>query len=169
MGIETLAIASTVGTVAGGLFQGQSQAAMYNYQAQVSKNNAIIAQQNADYATAQGETEAQTEGMKTAQQIGTIRSQGGASGLDVNSGSKGAVVSSATELGELDAMTIRNNAAWKAYGFKTQEMNFQAQSDVEKSAASKSMFASLMGTATGVSDKWMQFSRMGISPFSGSA
>jgi len=167
MGIETLAIASLGASIAGGVMGGMATSSMYNYQSQVAKNNQIMAQQNADYATQAGEVESQREGMKTAQQIGTIKTQGGASGLDVNAGSKGQVVESATELGQLDAMTIRNNAAWKAYGFKTQAMNFGAQADVYSQAATKSMFSSLIGTASSVSDKWASFKMQGIDPFAG--
>src|SRR5262249_15152910 len=97
-----------------------------------------------------------------------IRAGQASSGLDVNSGSPLEVQSSAKELGELDALTVRNAAAQKAYGFQTQATGFEAQAGLDRSAASSALtggfisgVGSILGGASSVSDKWLRLNDAG--------
>lgn len=119
-----------------------------SYQAQVSANNAQIAQQNATYATAAGEAQVTQSQLKTAATIGGIRGAEAASGLDVNTGSNEDVQSSAKELGELDALSIRNSAAKQAYGYQVQSTSDVAQGQLQTASAGQDQTAGLFG-ATG--------------------
>src|ERR1700689_761919 len=95
----------------GALEQGKSQGAIYNYQAGVANLNSQIAKQNADYAVASGEVQAQESGMRTRQQVGGIIAQQGAGGLAIGGGSNARVVSSQQQVGQEDQALIRSNAA----------------------------------------------------------
>jgi hypothetical protein len=137
-GTSAVAIASlAVGVVGAGVAAyGQIQAgnaaqSAANYQAQVAANNAIIADQNARQATAAGNAQAEQSRMKTNNLVGAMMAGQASSGLDVGSGSPLDVRTSQKEVGELDVLTIRNNAARQAYGYQTQSMSSTAQSALD--------------------------------------
>lgn len=137
MGLETIALVATLGSAAigavGAIQQGRAASQAAGYNAEVAANNAKIATQNAGFAAAEGEANAAASAAKTRAKIGATLAGQGASGIDVNSGSSVDVRESESKLGMLDAMTIRSNAARQAYGFQTQAVGDQAQSQLYKS------------------------------------
>lgn len=174
LAVITLATtAAAAGTSAYGAHQaGQAGKAAYTYQAQVAKNNKVIADRNAEYALATGETEAQMKGMKTAQDLGNAKTIQAASGLDVNSGSPLEVREQIASMGSFDEMMIRSNAQRKSYAAKVEGTNQQAQADIStmagrqaETAGTIGSFSSLLGGASSVSDKWMKFKAAGIEGF----
>lgn len=148
---------------------GKAQAAQATYQSGLASINQKIAKQNADYARAAGEAEAQQSGMKTRAIIGRTRAIQGASGLDVNRGSALKVRESQADLGAQDAATIRHNAARKAYGYEVEALNKGAQADIygmaaknAKTASKYAVASSIIGGASSVADKWSKASQYGI-------
>lgn len=115
--------------------QGNANADMARYQAQVAANNQSIAEQNARLTAASGEAAVNREQLKTRAVVGALKAQEAAHGLDVNTGSAVDVRSSAAELGELNALTVRSNAAREAYGYETQSQNFADQSKLDVAQA----------------------------------
>lgn len=176
MGIETLAAASIIGGAGKGILGafGASQSAdatadSYNYKAAVASNNAIIAQRNADAATAAGGVAAQTNDLKTKNMVATQLVTQASNGLDVGSGTNVNVRQSAESIGHLDTLTILNNAAKNSAGFKAQGMNFTAEAGLDTASATNartagdiSVATSLLGGATSVSDKWLSYSQKGV-------
>lgn len=122
------AVISASGQIAGGV-AAQNRA---NYQAQVARNNAQLAKQNAAWAEAQGYAEESAQGMKGRAGIGKLKAGMAAGGIDVGSGSAADVLDSAAALNELDTLTIRSNAARKVYGY-----NVEAESQEEGAKLSK--------------------------------
>lgn len=118
-----------------------ANAAEQNYQAQIAINNQSVATSNARLQMASGEEQTFAAGLKNRQNIGAIKAGQAASGIDVNSGSAVDVRSSADELGQLDALTVRSNAAREAYGYKVQASNFGAEAESDKFAASNDIIA----------------------------
>jgi hypothetical protein len=155
----------------------QAQAASANYQAQVARNNQIIAQQNAVVAKQQGAVSEEAQREKTAQTIGGIEAQEGASGVNPNTGSFLNVRSSAAETGELNALTIRYNAGMATRNALIQGMNSGAQAGLleqqagyDTTAGMIGMESSLLGGASSVSNKWLTYQRLrvpGFGPSSG--
>lgn len=141
------AVAGTALSVAGQIQQGKANEAASNYQAQVAANNAQLAKQQAQETNAAGEQQTAIQQMKTRATVGAIRAAEGASGVDVNTGSNVDVRSSAAELGQLDALTIRSNAARQAYGYETGATSFQAQSQLDRATASQAGTAGFFGAA----------------------
>lgn len=93
------------------------------YQAAVYRQNASIAdQQGADALLRGTETERRFR-QGTKQEIGASRAALAAQGVDVNTGSALDVQASEAAIGELDALTIRNNAAREAWGFQIDAVN----------------------------------------------
>ena len=153
---------SALGAISGAASQQQAA----EYRAQVAANNAQIAEQNAQSATAAGEQQAATQGMKTKANVGAIKAAQAASNIDVNKGSAVDVRSSAAELGELDALTIRSNAQKQALGYKTQEASFQGEQSLAQSEANYAPVAgalsatgSLLSGATSVGNMYTNWQR----------
>lgn len=167
----TMAITSTVlgGAGAGisaygALTKGAADSAMYGYQQGIAQINQKIQKQNADYAIATGEVEAQQSGMKTAGQVSQTKVQQSASGLDVNSGSNVTVRDSETAIGQQNQDIIRSSAARKAYGFEVEGAQAEAQGNIYGMAAKTSQTAgilgavsSIIGGAGSVASKWAQY------------
>jgi hypothetical protein len=150
----------------------QAQAQAANYQAQVARNNQIIEQQNAQLALQQGQAAEQNERQKTAQMIGGRLAQEAASGIEPNSGSPLNVRSSEKEMGELDALTTRENYDLQARnfvnaasGYGAQAGLLQAQAGWDRTAGDIGMMSSLLGGASSVSSKWLQYRQWGVPGF----
>lgn len=123
-GLAMAAIGTAV-SVSGQMQQASAAKAAANYQSEVAAGNATIATQNANMAAQSGETQAAAQEQKTRQQVGAITAAEGSSGVDINSPTATAVRTSQSELGALDAQTIRSNAARTAYGYQVQAAGFQ--------------------------------------------
>jgi hypothetical protein len=158
------AVAGTAGALTsafGAWSSGKANANMANYQAQVATNNATIAGQNADYAIASGLQRSQTQSLKGASQGGRLKASQAANGVDVNSGSAVDVQVGAAEANQLDTETVLNNAQLAAYGYRSQQTNYEAEAALDKSKASSSTLAaalsaggSLLGNASSIGGKW---------------
>lgn len=98
--------------------QGQYEAATYGL-------NAKLADQAADDAIARGKETASRSQLKTRQLKGMQRATLAAQGLDLDSGSASDLQLETGELGELDVLTISNNAAREAFGFKVEATNYR--------------------------------------------
>lgn len=151
MGLPTiLAVAGTALNVVGALHSGASESANLEYQAAVSRYNA-------DETTRAGEIEATNSGLRTRAQVGEIKASQAGSGVDVNSGSAADIQAAASQLGALDALTIRSNAARRAFGYRTDASNLdRGAQDVRVSALLKAA-SSLIGgasTAYGIGKQW---------------
>jgi len=159
--------ASVIGTgvqMLGAEKQASAQAQYANYMAQVARNNQTIAEQNSQIALQQGQVAEQAQRQKTAQLIGAELAQEAASGVNPVSGSALNVRSSDAQIGELNALTARYNAALKARDYETQASSFGAQTELysaqagwDQSAGFLNMGSSLLGGASSVSDKWLKY------------
>ena len=172
----TLAAAGIVASVAGtgtsmiGAYENaQAQSTAANYQAQVARNNQIIANQNAGIAVQQGQQQEETQRIKTGEIIGNELAAQGASGVNANTGSSVDVRSSTAETGELDALTIRYNSQLQARNYQLQgQMSgeqaslYSAQAGWDTQAGYLGMGSSLLGGASSVSNKWLQYQQWGV-------
>lgn len=171
--ITMLAVGSAVAGLAGGGVSavgqynaGQAQSQNAAYQAQVASNNAKIALQNEGMDVASGEVQAGNQGLKTRAMVGATKAQQGASGVDVNSGSSVAVRSGESELGMLDALTIRSNASKKGYadevaatGNTAEAGLLSSESTQAANAAPVAATGSLLSSASSVAGNYGNFLR----------
>lgn len=141
-----------------------AQAANYQYQAGVAQQNAAIAGQEAQYASATGESQAQQKGIELAQQRGQARAAFGAS--NTTGASQSAVTKGITDVGQLQEANIRANAAKKAYGFKVAGAGDVAQAGAYITGASTATTAggiaatgTILGSVGSVASKWAQASQ----------
>lgn len=133
-GLASSAVSAVVGAL-GASQSAKAQSEASNYNAQIASENQQVATQNATLATQAGEQQAAMSGQKTRAEVGAIKANEAAANIDVNSGSAVDVRSSAAQLGELDAINIRSNAAREAYGYQTQATGFGAQSQLDQFTA----------------------------------
>lgn len=138
------AATSTIGAINSADAQGKAAA----YSAQVAKNNATIAGQNAEEATQAGQARAANQGLQNRAKLAAIVSGQAASGTDVGSGSNRDVAESQSELNQLDSETTINNAALQAYGYRSQATGFQAQSGLDTATANEAPTAAALGGAS---------------------
>jgi hypothetical protein len=142
---------------------------MFQYRAGMAKLNQQIAEQNADYALATGETTAFFHGLRTRAQIGAATARMGASGVAVGSGSSKDVLEGARYISGLEAAAIRNNAARQAYGYKVAATQEGAQAGLYGMAAESAQQAgklgvlgSILGGVSSVSSKWLSGTSSGL-------
>jgi len=156
-----LAIGSAALQAVGTISQAQAAKKQANYQAQVAMNNQIIANQNADAATQVGNAQENQKRQQVRQVIASQRAAQASSGIDINSGSALDVQSDTAALGELDALTIRDNASRQARGFRQQGLNYGAQAQLDRAAGQSALTGGylsaagqLMSSASSVGSKW---------------
>jgi hypothetical protein len=143
--------------------QGYSSYQSAQYNAAVARNNQTIAKQNAGIALEQGNAAEENQRLKTGAMVANADVQQAASGINPNTGSPLNVRSSAAEMGELDALTIRYNAQMKARDYMQQAGNYGAQASLDQSLAGWSVANSILGGASSVSDKWLKYQQSGVS------
>src|SRR5512138_814564 len=97
--------------------QGEAQQRSAESQAELLDFNAHVADLQAQDATERGAQAESQLRQKIRSTIGTQRTQFAASGVDVGYGSAVDTQADAATLGELDALTIRQNAAREAWGY----------------------------------------------------
>ena len=93
------------------------------YRLAVADTNAKIADLSAKQTLEAGDIAASRKNLETQGRVGAIRAAQGASGIDVNTGSAKLTQIGTQFAGNIDELTIRNNAARRAWGYKTQAIS----------------------------------------------
>lgn len=119
-----------------------------NYQGAIFDANANVADQQAADALARGD---QAVGQSRAQSrvlTGSQRASQAAEGVDINSGSAAGVQANDAALGELDRMTLAQNAQRESWGYKVEAANDRAQGNLARMGG-RNTAAGLRNAATG--------------------
>ena len=132
--MTALVVGSVVLGPLGQLQQGKAAKAQADFQAQIAKNNSIIAQRAAGDVRERGKIAAGERDLKTRQFIGKQRVALASSGQEVDVGSGLEITSDTAALGKLDSLRIINNAEREAIGFETQAGNFTAEASARTAA-----------------------------------
>lgn len=118
-----LQVAGAANTVLGSYNQSKAAKAAYEYQAAVQRNNAQLAEWQAQDAIARGQKAEQSQRLKVAQLKSTQRAGFAARGVALDEGSALNILNDTDYMGNLDALTLRDNAAKEAWGYRTQGAN----------------------------------------------
>lgn len=131
-----------------GMTQAGAQSDLADFQGAQLDSNSIIARMQASRALQVGGINENRSRIATRQLIGTQRANMAAQGIDVNrKGDSSIDVQADTAgLGELDALTIRNNAALAAWGFNVQANDLSAQANMKRTAGGVSSRGTLITT-----------------------
>ena len=164
---STIAMASTLALSAAGTglsFVGQmnanaAQGAQANYMRDIALRNRQVSEWQAADAVSRGEVGVDAQNRKTAQVIGTQTAALAGQGTDL-SGSERDILGDTAAAGKLDALTIRNNAAREAWGYKVQGVNMESNAALSAAKGQTSMLgpaASLLSGASSLGEKWWKF------------
>lgn len=125
---------STVGGAANAWAQGQSAQAGANFEAASLRMNAELAEGQAKDATQRGREAESRYRQQVKAVMSTQRARMAASGVSIESGSAVDVQADTAAIGELDALTIRNNAAREAWGYRVQGAGLSSQAGLVEAA-----------------------------------
>lgn len=131
--------------------QGQAEQGAAESQAQLSEYNAAVADLQAQDAVTRGELDANTFRTRTRALIGEQRAGFAAGNIDVGFGSAVDVQADAAFVGELDALTIRTNAARQAWGFKVEGQDQRMRATIQRKEGAN---AAAVGKARQSQAKW---------------
>ena len=129
----------------GQIQQANAQAAASRYNAQIAEMNATLADRRARDAILRGQEEEQRKRAEIAQLQGRQRAAMGANNVDLGFGSPLDTLVDTAVMGELDALTIRRNAAREAYDFNVQGVNQRAQAGLDRMNASAARSGGMIG------------------------
>lgn len=130
-----------------GMMQGQQAKAQAATDAAALRQNALYLGNAAADARTRGMQESDWSRVQTQDLIGTQRAAMAASGGVVDQDSNALIQQDTAQLGELDALTISNNAAREAYGYEVERTDTLTTAKNLKSQASKGMMSSILGGA----------------------
>lgn len=135
-----LAAGGTVLDVVGGIRAGNAAKSLGDY-------NALTAETQARDALARGAEDEQKFRAGLRGLIGSQRAGFSGQGVDVGTGSAVDVQADAAFLGELDALTIRTNAAREAWGYRREADNYRRGGQQAQSASRWGAASTIVGGA----------------------
>lgn len=169
-----MGVALGIAGLAGGAMQavgavqsGYAKSEAASYRSQVAANNAQLAQDDAVREMQAGNTAAFNRGLKTRAQVASQKASQGASGIDVNTGSAVDVRAGTEMFGMLDALTIKSDAAKRAYARQVEATSYEAQSELDRAEAEQAVTAgwiqgagTLLSSASSVGGNWGKYQTM---------
>lgn len=125
--------------------EADQRAGAHEYQAAVARNNAQIAEQNAQYAEQKGTVREGLQRERSQQFLGEEKAHIAGAGIEQGTGSVLRLQEDAARYGEVDALTVRNNAAREAYDWRAKGANQTAQADLYSWLAPQERHAGTLG------------------------
>lgn len=142
------ALAGTALSAYGSIRQGEAGAEAARTRGAIAQRDAIIAQQNAEYATAVGARRAEDVSMRNAARLARVKASQAANGIDVNTGSAVDVQVSEREMGILDAETVMADATARAYGYEDTARTRRARGQMDDATSSEYLTAGYLGAGS---------------------
>lgn len=150
-----------VGQTAGAVTQSMATRDAMEAQAAVARANAEYEQKRAQDAITRGVNEEAAQRLKTGRFKSSQRAKLGASGTDLNylTGSGADILESTDVLGEIDALTIRENASREAAGYIRMRNNSYNEAGLLAARADSESpwqagFNTMLTTGSQLADSW---------------
>lgn len=157
-----LTAASTLVGAAGAKQSADANAAAQEYNAKVADMNATLAERRARNALERGREAEQLKRQEVSQLQGKQKAAMAANGVDLSFGSPLDTLVSTATLGEIDALTIRKNAANEAYDYKVDAVNKRSDAALSRANATNTKKAGNLAVAgtilTGAAKGYGQYS-----------
>lgn len=131
---------------AGAGFSAMGSRATGKAQQQLAEYNARVAELHADDAIVRGKESEQRLRKDVRGLIGSQRVAFAASGQEVDSGSALDVQADTAALGELDALTIRTNAAREAWGYRIQSEDSRTRGAIARAEGNNKAISTILQT-----------------------
>lgn len=152
VGSLVMAGTSTAVGVAGAIQQSKGLQAQADYQADVARENAKVAESLAQDAEHRGKETELDFRERIAATIRRQRAGLAAKGVLVDSDSAGDLVVNTATLGEADVQTIRADTAMEAFGFRHQGTQFLQSAELARLRSKSAKRAGIFGAATSLTD-----------------
>lgn len=158
------------GMVSGGIntyFSAKSQKSGLQFQADIADINAQMSDLSARQTMLQGQREEQKVRLATGNVKAGQRVALAANGIDIaNSPTALAQLTTTDVIGEIDAMTVAENALRSAWGYRTQAGNSRIEAAVKRGVADginpgMQAAASLLGNSGQVASSWYSMNKSG--------
>jgi hypothetical protein len=166
--------AGAVANAYGSYRSSKAQQASLDYQSSVAENNAKTAQTQATFALNDGQTEAQTQDLKSAQMLGAQRAALAANNVDLGSGSANNILTTTKFMANRDHAQITDNAMRRAWGYEVQAADYSSNAKALSSMSDNispglAVGTSLLGSASQVSSAWNQYAAANGQPSTGTS
>lgn len=148
-GGQAFGVASMGFSILGGILKGMSDIQAGNFNANIARRNAQIADMAGGDALLRGNAAAgnlllRGDALKAKQ----TQAFAGA-GVSVSSGSAMDVLSGTDTMSALDAQTIRNNSMREAWGYKNTATNFRQKAEIDEANGRSQAVGDILGGVTG--------------------
>jgi hypothetical protein len=132
-------------SLAGGMMGAQNARQQGAFQAAMAEQNAGYKEAAAQDAEKRGAADADRYRRQVGQLIGSQRAGFAANGIDVNSGTAADIQDDTAAFGEFDALTIANNAAREAWGYRVGAQNDLMNGRMAQGNAKSAATGSILG------------------------
>lgn len=151
---------------AGNLYTARARRNEALFQEQEAKDNAELARQAQTDAIQRGQQQEGYARMKAGGEIAAARAQAGASGVDGTVGSPVDAMADLRMMSEMDALTLRNNAAREAWGYQVEEKKQEREAGMARQRADNAFVSTILG---GGGDMLQRGGNLGASLYSAGA
>lgn len=128
--------------------QGNAASATAKANQQVQQQNVVLNDRAAVDSEQRGADAAAMERQKAREANASLRVRNAGAGLLTDTGSSGALQDQNTGTGELNALTVANNAEREAYGYRVQSTSASNQANIFGATADNARTAGLLGAGT---------------------
>ena len=156
MAFTTIGVLTGI-SIAGSLFSARGQIKAGEAAQAASEFNASVAEIQAEDALLRGKIAEERYRQGVQLLIGSQRVGFAAQNVDVGVGSAVDVAADTAFIGELDALTIRNNAAREAWGYRQNATSFRLGGQASVDAARFGAANTLLGAGTSLLQQRLQF------------
>ncbi len=132
-------------SLAGGMMGAQNARQQGAFQEAMAEQNAAYKEAAAQDAEKRGAVDADRYRRQVGQLIGSQRTGFASNGIDVNSGTAAEIQDDTAAFGEFDALTIANNAAREAWGYRVGAQNDLMNGRMAQSNAKSAATGSILG------------------------
>lgn len=151
MGIDggaSLMLVATAMSAAGAAASGVAASNQANYQAQVSKNQAMLADQQAQIGMKDSETKAAEKGLQDKATMGKMEATLSSGGIDVNTGSPKTVLDSERSISKAGSRDFMKAASMDWWAKKQQQVSAQGEAELQKSKSEMAGYAGAVGAGS---------------------
>lgn len=157
---------SMIGNYQLGKTQAKAQKSQLEFQADMNRINARMAERSAQSVLYQGQQQVGALTLRSGKVKSSQRVAMAANGIDLGEGNAVEVQATTDLMTEIDKNTIEANAVRSAWGYRTQGVNYSNQALITTVSAdsinpTRSAASSLMGSAADVAKSWYVMNRAG--------
>lgn len=145
--MAAIGLVGTAVSAMGAIQQAKAASAAANYNAKVADMNAKISERRSEDALERGRQAEQRKRLEVAQIQGKQRAAMAANGVDLGFGAPLDTLIDTATMGEMDALTVRQNAAREAYDFRVDASNGRAEANLKRMEAKSALTGGYLAAA----------------------